>query len=106
VTDTKTEHTPGPWEGLVIDDADSRQIIITAQAHQFDLDEARANARLIAAAPNLLAACRDLDNLLEADCASGGDYHDTRLGRFSPRDCPACRNRAAIAKAEGPEVIL
>lgn len=63
-----TKHTPAPWT------ADDQQIWTTgavlAMTHWIsgviDTDEACANARLIAAAPDLLAAARRALNVLKA----------------------------------------
>jgi hypothetical protein len=64
------------------------------------IGEAEANARLIAAAPELLAACKDALAELE-------DWHNEIAkmclpGGYVPRtEQPIARLRAAIAKAEG-----
>ncbi len=105
------EHTPGPWEvrvnpvrGIIVKTIfgspwmDESQLIPCVVSPG---ENAKANAHLIAAAPDLLAACeewleyfRKLDEQTEA-----GDplrehrkvYHGKRLER----------TRAAIAKAKG-----
>jgi len=61
--ETKHEHTPGPWQA----EANRRQshftismpgrVITVPVTKGQDWDETAANARLIAAAPQLLAAC-------------------------------------------------
>lgn len=57
------KHTPGPWEARLLEDPQwmvgikgeaFHAVCVTSQGN----DE--ANARLIAAAPDLLAACKDL----------------------------------------------
>lgn len=53
-----------------------------------------ANARLIAAAPDLLAACEQVIREVECHCR---DYPRSPAG-----SCPACVCRAAVAKAVGP----
>lgn len=64
-------HTPGPWATFEIEDSRTRRPLVgvtvdngpadVAHCSGFDsqrgADEERANARLIAAAPDLLAAC-------------------------------------------------
>ena len=83
-TDKAVAHTPGPWQS-------ERKKVFASSPIAFADDynksepEAYANARLIAAAPDLLAA---LKKIAELPVAVGGSY---------------CIDiaRAAIAKAEG-----
>ena len=106
MTSTKTKHTPGPWRidpeyefdiqgangtvevAVIIDDAPSWKVPGP------DFDTAAANARLIAAEPELLEALkraeRDLVHLLDRD-GRGESVNDPTLEIV----------RAAIAKAEG-----
>lgn len=89
---TKTGPTPGPWQirreqtpGQFVTiekvrDADN-SVICTLHVN------AEANGRLIAAAPDLLAVCKDA---LEVEIEAG--FPDSEL---------ASRLRAAIAKAKG-----
>jgi hypothetical protein len=71
-----TKHTPGPWE--VDDDGEvSSQNVVVAKVFQWDdfpcleehmeavQRECEANARLIAAAPELLAALHELDAMYQ-----------------------------------------
>ena len=66
-----SEHTPGPWEEyLVLGDhygrfkgcaavwADNRNHLVAICPNETHIGEGEANARLIAAAPQLLAACK------------------------------------------------
>lgn len=89
-----SEHTPGPWEqfpGLRI----GNQETTTAYAHGESMPESKANARLIAAAPELF------------EYAKAQDAYDN--GRVPPwHACGWCRScvaklrelrRSAIAKA-------
>jgi len=85
-------HTPGPWKfdrkGRRIVDADGEYVApaTLSRYHDDRTDpEAIANARLIAAAPDLLAALRDLVNFTAQH--NQGKY--------------VMAARAAIAKAEG-----
>jgi hypothetical protein len=90
-------HTPGPWSVVfVIDgafqiarDVEGDEIVIASRNEIPRLhDEFAANARLIAAAPDLLAALRDvLDGL---DTYWAANNHET-----------VAAAEAAIAKAEG-----
>ena len=106
-------HTPGPWRvggtsgntGEAEEIAAGLRIIAwTADTYNEDEDEGevtdedRANARLIAAAPELLAACtavaNDCERVIDGDDCSG--MSDAELfGAFLDT------LRAAIAKAEG-----
>ena len=97
-------HTPGPWRieyeepfcpELVAPDG---QRVVGVKLWEDDADAPgvglnilpRANARLVAAAPELLEAL-EAALLRCEDCGTSGDAH-----------CPACESaRAAIAKAEG-----
>jgi len=96
-----TAHTPGPWAytpGILkhyVDSPDGDVHIGLQEMHPIDGHDvpSAANARLISAAPELLAACKAV--LAE---------RDRFMSQFDPqpRDTPqiaACR--AAIAKAEG-----
>lgn len=99
----ESKHTPGEW--LIGRGADGLPIIHTAPdtfspsgqgvAHVCKrpmCQEHTANARLIAAAPELLAALKDL--VIEADDMAATSRH---LSRSAAHD----RARAAIAQAEG-----
>ena len=79
-----TQHTPGPWR--VNDTIYRHSFHIVDQEGAFVADTDRCNARLIAAAPELLAALQAV-----ADYWAGGDV---------PADIDAAM-RAAIAKATG-----
>jgi hypothetical protein len=80
-----TKHTPGPWKYLpdawII--ADVGSVVLTSQGME------KADARLIAAAPDMLAALRELVEDYEA--AYGGNDED------APK--ALTQARAAIAKA-------
>ena len=100
-----TKHTPAPWsvdintndlrEAETIRGGDGVRIAATYKIHKHRDDktkacyEARANSRLIAAAPDLLAALQSV-----ADYWAGGDV---------PPEIDAAM-RAAIAKATGQEI--
>ena len=102
-------HTPGPWlvwdsKGTARidhttgvyrqpDSSDEQIIALCDEDLSLSSDEQLANARLIAAAPELLEALEELDRLL--------DY--TKSGAFSHYDRAKCVvvARAAIAKACG-----
>ncbi len=101
-----SEHTPGPWKtaarirgGCWTDIIASRRHVaevssISNLTNHAEYVEQEANARLIAASPDLLKACKDLLTAISIDKRTReGDYgHDRE------------RVRVAIAKAEGREV--
>lgn len=79
-------HTPGPWQVRKID---PRSVAIPDEHGKLIvLAPSEADARLIAAAPDLLAA---LEEIVEAADGSGWDQIDATLKK----------QRAAIAKARG-----
>lgn len=109
-TKNKTKHTPGPW---YTDTRNGQQVSVNfntqdvpaywgvgngraAVAHALITgsvagDEAKANARLIAAAPELLKAAKNVTAHLRGDLLSLKDHAVLDL------------LRAAIAKAEGAQ---
>lgn len=90
LSEQHTAHTPGPWHLFP-----SNKLCIEAKSGNVALcnlaRESYADARLIAAAPDLLEALRimvqDCDSSVEVHCVHGGDAIETA--------------RAAIAKATG-----
>lgn len=94
----KTEkHTPGPWQqrevkasraGITIEGRNGNYI--AAVDCDGDRESMHANARLIAAAPDLLEACRLADEKLSSVTQPGESGWDAVM---------ACR--AAISQAEG-----
>lgn len=88
-----SEHTPGPWQARHEPDGEGPAWIIETQPYADDVcgihtdsaDDA-ANARLICAAPDLLAACEAL------------------LHNMQQHSCPGChieKAREAVRKAKG-----
>ena len=59
-------HTPGPWwrddDGFIASGSDETYITVASPncSEDIDIDEREANARLMAASPELLAAARHL----------------------------------------------
>jgi len=90
----KAGHTPGPWE---IDFSDME--ITRGQKVVGYLDKVNeANARLIAAAPDLLEALKLFVGSEHSDsCIASLDAE----GELAGCDCGLVEGRAAIAKAEG-----
>jgi len=87
-------HTPGPWrldldeklgDWQVIDTTGTR--VVADRPSNYEANNGPANARLIAAAPDLLAACEALLNCTSTNAKPCGDC--ARLAR------------AAIEKARG-----
>lgn len=100
-------HTPGPWRPNVAGGADlidARKRLVARAYDPEDDDavtrEAAANARLIAAAPDLLAA---LEDLLPYAAREIKRLNDTMVGSLYPAINLAKLDRAeaAIAKARG-----
>lgn len=93
------QHTPGPWDqnGALIWSTGTKPRTTIAETDVFlDQEESRANARLIAAAPELLAALRE----------SVAAYEKFRAGRETGHLWPDPNHilhaKAAIAKATAP----
>lgn len=85
------KHTPGPWEtsGMIVRDPEGREIAdVHSQIIWQDHGEECANARLIAAAPELLEA------LTEAIMWDSYDEHDVPAVWLN-------KATAAIAKVKG-----
>jgi len=102
--ETKATHTPGPWR---FDEAEERVVnsdhgaIADLYARGNGDSEMLPNARLIAAAPDLLAACRlMLDEFSEWERPEEPETSPAAKARNDAvRAYEACR--AAIEKAEG-----
>lgn len=112
------EHTPGPWdtgsdEHNICAERDGRRVIVAMTSHDITGDtlsgpsgcgnehrECHANARLIAAAPELLEALEDINDALmvDGDCPAGcGGSNE----HGHSENCPILTVRAAIFKAKG-----
>lgn len=96
-------HTPGPWqadgfeinkEGLEPKGSATVWHVAGTSYSLADPDTRRANARLIAAAPELLEALKDCLGYVISD-------YESRDGGFGGAQESVDRARAAIAKAEG-----
>lgn len=109
-----TEHTPGPWHvgphagrGIWIDNAvDALSIAFIDSEFRHSREEAMANARLIAAGPDLLAALEAIANSVTPyDIEAADGYDDTEgaetYGLLLGMGEMATIARAAIAQARG-----
>jgi len=103
-----TTHTPGPW-AVGIDDPEKvfqdGSGVATMSGGRRSEQERRANARLIASAPELLEALNDL--LIDVFAAEENEYGERVCAVCQRPDYLDCnpddscgRARAAIAKAE------
>ena len=101
-TQAKVKHTPGPWNSELINNGTDYQIsskrrYIATLAKYGNLDSKcddldKANARLIAAAPELLEALKDVLRWWDS-CPLGKEYDGINTKQI----------KQAIAKAEGKE---
>jgi hypothetical protein len=100
-------HTPGPWEvcsdgaGWYIEAMPEREHSLAhisspewQESPDTSIDEAEANARLIASAPELLEACKMIVEYDEDVEESGGEFLRLYIKALNAA-------RAAIAKATG-----
>lgn len=114
-----SEFTPGPWvadcDGVIMPEHGTRwhiASVLSGWPHQPGVNEAGENARLIAAAPDLLEALIKLERQcvqLYRAATPGGNYGANRDGRnlnqsaFADNDPAVQGARAAIAKATGKD---
>ena len=97
------QHTPGSWEvcgyyvrGPYAMGSHEKPGLLVATLDSSG-DEMRANARLIAAAPDLLAALIEMRDLFDLMCGLGFNPAEGRVGS------PKAIADAAIAKATGEQ---
>lgn len=113
-TTMEKTHTPCPWAITIADRFGGRtdryietrgSNSVTAKepiASVADGPSAEANANLIAAAPDLLAACKSLVELMDSEDEVVVGCHCTNTDTgFGPMRCCWCIAKDAIAKAEG-----
>ncbi len=92
-----SKHTPGPWKfghwgddfWVGADGYDGRKVARVTWGMGEEVEEGRENARLIAAAPDLLEALRE-----------AVEFFDSEYWLTSAGEAMARRWRAAISKAE------
>lgn len=101
---SKTKHTPGPWvvksarSGFYVESQFDVIVDSLDESGRYGAIDDEANARLIAAAPELLEALEKLYALVEGESPS---LLDEDSGGDSRLDIEIC---AAIAKAKGEGV--
>ncbi|MBA43595.1 MAG: hypothetical protein CMF62_06285 [Magnetococcales bacterium] len=85
------KHTPGPWlaDGFFVSTKDDEHSIVSAVISKPD-EELKANAHLIAAAPDLLEACEAALKKLNSICQHSNAAHEAQT-----------MIREAINKAKG-----
>lgn len=104
---TKTQtHTPGPWQlsghEVIVKNHGSVAIATTDIGMVATKEEREANARLIAAAPELLSALENAEASIElVRCLDAGEAIDTEADNML--DSLQNRIRAAIAKAKAAQ---
>lgn len=93
-TQTKASHTPGPWilkpyrKDFSIGISGESEYVVTVTGMS---EKDKANARLIAAAPELLEACKDALESLKRLIDAEGAYRVTNISQL----------QSAIRKALG-----
>ncbi len=95
-----SEHTPGPWERydetVIISASCPGSVGCTFTGGGIDIQEARANARLIAAAPEMYEFIRATS---KEPCE---DVISVRADEYC-HNCVSCDARALLAKIDGEE---
>lgn len=102
----QSKHTPGPWwvtdygvrdaGGYICQTIKATRYEDQVERYVREREERAANARLIAAAPALLEALKEVTQLLDMLLGVSGGYPPDADG-------PAVKARAAIAAAEGTQ---
>ena len=98
--ESEQKHTPGPWlfwgaRILRKEGGEPREADIAEVEIKHDAKETQANGHLIAAAPDLLEACKEMYEAYEL-CGSQPDYDHQSVAMK--------KAEAAINKAEGKEI--
>ena len=105
----EVKHTPGPWErvGSGVYANSGREIIFGRHnTRSADYDEREANAALIAAAPDLLAALKETAQLAQEMLSDRARSDRTGMGELLARQAArailtTASAAIAIARAEG-----
>lgn len=107
-----SKHTPGPWTFFInklgghVNGGGKRIARVHITKDRMFVSEPEANARLIAAAPDLLAACKESEMLAAHGMGAINISNDPDCKANTDRNIAECIRiqnivRAAIAKAEG-----
>ena len=107
-----SKHTPGPWavsstERRYVREVNGKRYVASCTDSQDyrTYEEAEANARLIACAPEMLEALKDAAEYLQDKSGCSWLRSDFQRGCRCSEDCSSIavwkQARAAIAKAEG-----
>jgi hypothetical protein len=106
-------HTPGPWIAIADDDEDEEGWVVAADAALFDtiarptsqptVGEELANARLIAAAPDLLALARQYAS--ECGECNGSGVIEVTVERTMPGCCGRPNDDGSCCGNPVPEVV-
>jgi len=100
-------HTPGPWRFELAIGPHGQKCYHTIKCNEYDYVAStwgkphEANARLIAAAPELLAALKELLESYERQMHSEYDFPGSPWSAERDNDTEALNAMKAIAKAEG-----
>jgi hypothetical protein len=102
-------HTPGPWsygctdkrhkEFAIMAEGGKVGAVFAGFGAHFDWEQSEANARLMAASPELLAALKGLEQTLRIAAHGTGSASQADWRDFARAHADACRD--AVAKAEG-----
>lgn len=97
------KHTPGPWvlNGRAVEEDKGRRARVVAYVEEENNDDNEANARLIAAAPDLLAEHIEACDLLNALVGAMPPALQKKWPNLVRRSIEMSSKRAAIAKAVG-----
>lgn len=102
---TKAQHTSGPWElydSVYIDSfpgnsENGKQVVELRPGRQLSEEESEANARLIAAAPELLKALNAILPYAENEAAGLADIDESKLANKAWKEIDKAKD--AIKKA-------
>jgi hypothetical protein len=107
----ETKHTPGPWRIKSSNRTGSLEIVGGEKHHHVckldgNLPESHfhaqeANAALIAAAPDMLAALEALCASLTDDILASLDHEDEKRNAGHEENCTLCAALSVIAKIRG-----